>query len=143
MFHFNEYGCKIGKTALQKKRELQQIQNEKILAARKKEEAAYLQKKRKYDEVVSLNINDVDLTIAQLRALLNMKKRKTDKSFSSFKKIDLLCLWAEWKHRPNEAPQYNNELVESVHEASILDQSSAIEKETTVSDQGELRSILI
>ena len=85
---------------------------------------------------------DVDLAIAQLHALLNMKKQKTDKSFSSFKKIDL-CLWAEWKHRPNEAPQYDNELVESVHEATILEQSSDIEKETTVSDQGELRSISI
>ena len=55
----------------------------------------HIEEKKKYDEVVSLNINDVDLTIAQLRALINMKKWKTDKSFSSFKKIDMLCLWGE------------------------------------------------
>ncbi len=67
MFHFNEYGCKIGKTALQKKKELQQIQHEKVIAARKKEEAAYVEKKRIYDDVINLQIDDDSkLTCAQL-----------------------------------------------------------------------------
>ena len=82
MYFFNEFGCKIGKTALQKKRELFDIQQQKVLAARKKEEQVYAEKKRKYDEVMSLCIhNDNKLNGAQLQALLNMKKRKTDVLF--------------------------------------------------------------
>ena len=41
MFHFNEYGCKVGKIALDKKKDLFQVQQQKILDARKKEEEAY------------------------------------------------------------------------------------------------------
>ena len=133
MYHFNEYGCKIGKTALQKKKELQQIQHEKVVAARKKEEAAYMERKRKYDEVVNLQIvDDRKLTAAQLRSLLNMKKRKNDRPISSMKKVELLYLWTEWKHRPNEPPQYENELVESVNEAPALTHSTNTDNETTM-----------
>ena len=43
----------------------------KILEARKKEEKAYNEKKRKYDEVMNLNIvDDEKLTRAQLQALI-------------------------------------------------------------------------
>ena len=95
---FNEFGCKIGKTALQKKRELFDIQQQTELAERKKEEQVYAGKKRKYDEVMGLSIdNDNKLTGAQLRALLNMKKRKTDSPISSLKKKDMLLLWKKWK----------------------------------------------
>ena len=38
MYYFNEFGCNVGKTALDKKREVQEIQQKKILEARKKEE---------------------------------------------------------------------------------------------------------
>ena len=43
MYHFNLFSCKIGKTALEKKREIQRTRHEKTLAARKKEEATYLE----------------------------------------------------------------------------------------------------
>ena len=86
MCHFNEYGCKIGMTAPQKKRENEQVQQRKVLEARKKEEAAYIDKKRKY-EVMKLNISGDDkLTTTQLRSLLNMEKRKKDKPISNLKK---------------------------------------------------------
>ena len=120
MYHFNEYGCKIGKTALQKKLEIQQEQQRKLLQARKKEEKIYHEKKRKYDEVMALNIeDDAKLTGVQLRALLNMKRRKTDKSLSALKKKEMLLLWKEWKGRPLETPQYDNELVHSVNEMTF------------------------
>ena len=44
IYFFNEFGCKIGKTALQKKRELFHTQQQKFLAARKKEEQVYIEK---------------------------------------------------------------------------------------------------
>ena len=65
MFHCNEYVCNIGITALQKKWELQQVQDEQALVARIKDEVAFMEKKRKYDEVVNLQIND-DSQPAQL-----------------------------------------------------------------------------
>ena len=34
------------------------------------------------------------------------------------KKGDMLALWKEWKTRPVEAPQYDHDLVQSVHEVS-------------------------
>ena len=135
MFHFNEFGCKIGKTALQKKRELFHIQQQKVLAARKKEEQVYVEKKRKYDEVMNLNIDDNKLTGVQLLVLLNMKKRKTDQPISSLKKQDMLLLWKEWKARPLEAPEYANELVESVNAATQATTISA--HETTASNEEE------
>ena len=93
MYPFNVLGCKIGKTALENKREIQRIQYEKTLAARKKEEAAYLEKRRKYDAVINLQItDDTKLTGVQLRSLLKMKRRKTDKPIFSMKKVDMLAL---------------------------------------------------
>ena len=142
MFHFNEYGCKIGKTALEKKREVEKVQQRKVLEARKKEETAYNEKKRKYDEVMKLNISDDDkLTAVQLRTLLNMKKRKTDKPISNLKKKDMLLLWKEWKSRPLDPPEYENDLVISVNEVShdtTIDNNDSIEtvepEETMASD---------
>ena len=77
MYHFSLFGCKIGKTALEKKREIQRTRHEKTLAARKKEEATYLEKKRKDDAVMNLQItNHTKLTGVQLRLLLNIKKQE-------------------------------------------------------------------
>ena len=45
--HFNIFGCKVGKTVLQKKEGPKLIQHEKTLASRKKEEVAKLEIKRK------------------------------------------------------------------------------------------------
>jgi len=65
---------------------------------------------------MKLNIvNDDKLTGAHLRTLLNMKKRKTDTSISALKKKDMLLLWREWKGRPLESPQFENEFVHSVN----------------------------
>ena len=144
MYHFNMYGCKIGKTALEKKRELQLIQHEKTLAARRKEEAAYLEKKRKYDAVMNLQItNDTKLTAVQLRLLLNMKKRKSDQPISSMKKSDMLALWKEWKTRPLEAPQYHNDdLVQSVHEVSHDDVDTTTMEEATTNKDGKENEVV-
>ena len=56
MFHFKEYGCKIDTTALETKREIQEVQKMKILEARKKEEKAYSEKKRIYYEGMKVNV---------------------------------------------------------------------------------------
>ena len=40
-----QFGCKIGKTALQQKRGLFQIQQQMVRAAKKKEEQAYIEKR--------------------------------------------------------------------------------------------------
>ena len=111
MYHFNTFGCKIGKTALQKKQEIWQAQQEKLLKARKKEEAKYVALKRKYDDIIKLKLEDDQLSGNQLKVLLHFKKRRTDKSFSSFKKKELLQLWKEWKPRLDEPPEYLNSIV--------------------------------
>ena len=140
MYHFNEFGCKIGKTALDKKREVQEIQQKKMLEARKKEEKSYYEKKRKYDEVMNLNITDENkLTGSQLRALLNMKKRKTDKTISALKKKDMLLLWREWKSRPLESPQFENEIVHSINGISSDDVTTTENNETIESPHQEER----
>jgi len=142
IYFFNQFGCKVGKTALQKKRELFDIQQQKVLAARKKEEQAYAEKQRKYDEVMSLSVDDDNkLTGAQLRALLNMKKRKTDSPISSLRKKDMLLLWKEWKARPSEGPEYTHELVESVNEATQASTISAHETLASTEDGGVIVSI--
>ena len=140
MYHFNEFGYKIGKTALDKKREVQEIQQKKMLEARKKEEKSYYEKKRKYDEVMNLNITDENkLTGSQLQALLNMKKRKTDKTISALKKKDMLLLWREWKSRPLESPQFENEIVHSINGISSDDVTTTENNETIESPHQEER----
>ena len=68
---------------------------------------------------MTLNVSDDEkLTTGQLRSLLNMKKRKTDKSISGLKKKDLIVLWRQWKARPLESLVFENDLVESVNEVS-------------------------
>ena len=71
MYHFNEFGCKIDKTTLEKKREVWQAQQEKLLKASKKEEAKCVALKRKYDYNMNLNLNDEKLSGNQLKVLLN------------------------------------------------------------------------
>jgi len=139
MVHFNEIGCKIGKSALQKKRYLADLQLNKKLEARKKEEANYLEKKRAYDNIVSLNIEDDKLNKEQLTALLNFKKRKIDKGISQLKKSDQLRLWQEWKARWDEPPVYDNQMVMSVSgntiTADITTDSTGTSDEVLVSSK--------
>ena len=104
----------------------------KILEARKKEEKVYNEKKRKYDEVISLNLSDEKLTIGHLRSLLNMKKRKTDKSISGLKKKEMLVLWKEWKARPLEPLLFDHDIVYSVNEVS---------HDTTITDNDAIETI--
>ena len=97
-----------------------------------------MEKKRKYDAVMNLQItDDTKLTGVQLRSLLNMKRRKTDKPISSMKKVDMLTLWKEWKARPVEAPQYDHDLVESIHEASNGSNDTTISEITNIKDGEE------
>ena len=63
------------------------------------------QEKRKYDEVMALNIkDDGKLTGVQSQVLLNMKKRKPDKLISAFLKRRICCCFgksgrvANWRH---------------------------------------------
>ena len=123
MLHFNELGCKIGMDALQKKREIVKIAEAKNEELRKREEAIYNEKKRRYDDVMSKNIEDDKLTITQLKSLLAFKKRKTDSPFHSFNKKKLLHLWKEWKHRAieDQYPKPKSNVVESVTAATIDD----------------------
>ena len=86
---------------------------------------------------MNLNITDDNkLTGSQLRSLLNMKKRKTDKPISALKKKDMLLLWREWKGRPLESPQFENEFVHSVNGISN-DDIPTNENETFVSPNEE------
>ena len=104
----------------------------KVLETRKKEEKVYNEKKRKYDEVMNLNVSDEKLTIGQLHHLLNMKKRKTDKSISGLKKKEMLVLWKEWKAHPLEPLLFDNDIVYSVNEVS---------HDTTISDNNAIETI--
>ena len=92
MFHFNTIGCKIGKDALQKKREMVAMQTAKDLESQKKEEAKYNQRKNKFNEIMAKNIPDDKLTITQLKTLLAFKKRKDDPKFSHLNKQQLLLI---------------------------------------------------
>ena len=74
MYHFNKLGCVIGKDALEKKQKIFQIQQAKLIAARKKEEEDYRQKKANYDEFIALKLTDEKLTAAQLKTLLSLGK---------------------------------------------------------------------
>ena len=51
-----------------------------------------MEKKRAYDNIVCFNIEDNKLNKEQLTALLNFKKRKTDKRISQLKESDQLKL---------------------------------------------------
>ena len=103
------------------KKNLANLQLDKKLVARKKEEANFVEKKRAYDNIVSFNIEDNKLNKEQLAALLNFKKRKTDKGISQLKKSDQLKLWQEWKARWDEPPVYDNQMVMSVSGNTIND----------------------
>ena len=139
-YHFNEFGYKIGKTALEKKKQVWKDQQKKLLKARKKEEAKYVALKRKYDHIMNLNLDDEKLSGNQLEVLFNFKRRKTDKSFSSCKKKELPQLWKEWKPRCDEPPEYDNEVVYSVAratvgatvEAVLLSEDDDIDKESDI-----------
>ena len=61
---------------LEKKKEIFDIQQAKLLEARKKEEYDFRQKQAKYDEVMALKLPDEKLTGAQLKILLSMKKER-------------------------------------------------------------------
>ena len=118
MYHFNELGCMVGMDALKKKRQILTIHEEKLLQQRQKEEADFNDKKKKFDEVMALNLPDDKLTGTQLKILCNVMKRKTDKPISSLKKQELLTLWKEWKSRPVPLCPQNHNMIASVNEMS-------------------------
>ena len=69
--------------------------------------------------IMDLKVADDKLTANQLKVLVNVKKQKYDKSFSSLKKKKLLQLWKEWKPRFDESQVYNNAMVYSVAGAIV------------------------
>ena len=113
MYHFNNFGCAVGMNALQKKREIDQLNNAKVYESHQKQRHDFEAKKKKYDEVIAMNIDDEKLNVTQSKILLMMKKRKTDKAFSSLKKNELLNLWKEWKGRVIEEPTFSNAVTNS------------------------------
>ena len=74
MYHFNTFGCRVGKSALEIKKELQDIQKKKLIDARMKEERAYNDRKAKYEEVMMLNIEDDKLSAAQLEDFVGLEE---------------------------------------------------------------------
>ena len=73
-----------------------------------------------------------------------MKKRKTDKSISALKKKEMLLLWKEWKGRPLETPQYDNELVHSVNEITFDYINTTITEDDTLvclNEEGKASSV--
>ena len=49
-----------------------------------------MQKKKKYDELMALELSEENLTGVQLKLLLSVKKIKTDKPFTTLKKKELI-----------------------------------------------------
>ena len=102
----------------------------KCLEQKKKEQSQFNNKKKKHDEIVVKNIPDEKLTITQLKSLLAFKKRKSDKTFSSLPKSDLLALWKEWKHRTIESPFCDNDVIQSVAVATNINDTTVTIPET-------------
>ena len=57
---------------------------------------------------MDLKPDDDKLSGKQLKVLLNFKKWKTDKGFSSLNKKEALQLWKEWKPRFDKPHEYDN-----------------------------------
>ena len=96
MYHFNEFGCSVGTDALKKKQLIQRINEKKQQDQLKKDQNEFEIKRFKYDQVVEQNIPDENLNGVQLKTLLALLKRKSDKiSISKLNKVKLLELWME------------------------------------------------
>ena len=142
MMHFNEIGCKIGKTALQKKKHVAHLQSQKKLDQLKKEQEEYYNRKRAYNEVSALGVEDEKLNNEQLTILLNHKKRRTDKGISGLKKKQKLHLWKEWKTRWVQPPEQHSSMVEIMSADSeqkvVQSDSSATHTDNSVSVRSAL-----
>ena len=134
MYHFNEHGCKVRMDALQKKRHLQSIQDDKVREALKKDVEAWERKKDKFEKVMEKNVPEDKLTGEQLKVLLTFKRQPQDKPFHSLWKKELVKLWKEWKHRPNiEKPTSDEAMVMSITAAS-LDTTVTMEIESDIEE---------
>ena len=123
MYNFKNIGCRIGKDSLQLTQQMneERLQKEqrRILEKEKKDEMKrkkvemelkkriakekerFETRKRKYDEVIALNLPDDKLSNRQLNDLINHKKLKNDTFITSkMKKNDLIELWKSMKNRP-------------------------------------------
>ena len=133
MYNFKNIGCRIGKDSLELKQliskekeereQKKKLEKERKEAERKrriemssfnrskKEKNKFDTRKRKYDEIISLNIPDDKLSNKQLTDLINFKKSKDD-SFNTarMKKAQLKTLWIQLKDRPNPMFQSTNDM---------------------------------
>ena len=133
MYNFKNIGCRIGKDSLELKQliskekeereQKKKLEKERKEAERKrriemssfnrskKEKNKFDTRKRKYDEIISLNIPDDKLSNKQLTDLINFKKSKDD-SFNTarMKKAQLKTLWIQLKDRPNPTFQSTNDM---------------------------------
>ena len=133
MVHFNEIGCKIGKSALEKKIHIAHLQSKKKFDSMEKELAEFNDRKMAYEAVLKLNIEDEKLSNEQLLILLNHKKRKSDKGLSQLKKKQKLHLWKEWKTRWVVEPEKPSH-VEMIGESG----ATAITNNTSTDNSGSL-----
>ena len=131
MYNFKNIGCRIGKDSLQLKQQMtkdkmererkKKMEKEKKVAEKKmkndintfkrieKEKNKFELRKRKYDEIMSLNLPLDKLSNRQLNDLINFKKLKEDTFLNSkMKKVELIPLWNQLKDRP--IPTFENEI---------------------------------
>lgn len=133
MYNFKNIGCRIGKDSLELKQliskekeereQKKKLEKERKEAERKrriemsslnrskKEKDKFDTRKRKYDEIISLNIPDDKLSNKQLTDLINFKKSKDDTfNTARMKKAQLKPLWDQLKDRPNPTFQSTNDM---------------------------------
>ena len=132
MYNFKHIGCRIGKDSLQLKQLLSKEKEEREQKKRldkerkeadkkrkssintfnrlRKEKEKFENRKRKYEDIISLNIPDDKLSNKHLTDLINFKKSKDDTFIiSKMKKAELKPLWTQLKDRPNPTFQSNVE----------------------------------
>ena len=156
MYNFKNIGCRIGKDSLELKIMLTKDKQEKEEDAKKvrdkkeadkkrktefaiynkinKEKKKFESKKRKYEEVVNLNLPHNKMSKSQLTSLINFKMRKSDKiHLAKLKKADLLPLWDQLKDRPDRlfSTADDNTFFQTLRPSSELEPSTAGETKTT------------
>jgi len=114
MLNFNTIGCEVGKDSLAIRMKMASKKKEEENKQQQKKHAKWIQQKKKFDEIISMNLPFDKLSIGQLKLLCSYKKLKTDKvCISKLKRLELLPLWLSWKDRPE------------VHRADALEEEAA------------------
>jgi len=161
MYNFKNIGCRIGKDSLELKRLISKEKKEREQKKRldkerkeadrkrrndttalnwlKKEKEKFETRKRKYKEIISLNIPDDKLSNRHLTDLINFKKSKDDTfNTAKMKKAEMKPLWNQLKDRPNPTFQMTNDMNDTdIHTAS----TTLPEHQQTLVDKSEAELI--